>query len=65
MKQKVAVSLEKVDENNTEPCCFCSSPEHEALIQERGIITADYRMENTYGVTMGYTCDICAEIISE
>lgn len=65
MEGKVTVSFEQVDENNNEPCCFCSTPEHQALVQERGIITADYRIENTYGVTMGYTCEICAETITE
>jgi len=60
MERQINVTLEPVDDCD-EPCCFCSSDEHEAYIEERGVITAEYRMENTYGVTMGYTCGMCVE----
>lgn len=47
------------EQQRARPCCFCSTPEHQAVVRERGIITAEYRMENTYGVTLGYTCGMC------
>lgn len=61
MQRDITVELVELDNDHIEPCCFCSTPEHEAVVQERGIIEAEYRMENTYGVTMGYTCGMCVE----
>lgn len=60
MERNITVELVELDNDHTEPCCFCSTPEH-AQVMERGIVTADYRMENTYGVTLGYTCGLCVE----
>jgi hypothetical protein len=61
MEREITVELVPLDEDHDEPCCFCSTPEHQAVVRERGIITAEYRMENTYGVTLGYTCGMCVE----
>lgn len=61
MKRDITVELVELDETHTEPCCFCSTPEHDSLLRERGVVGAEYRMENTYGATLGYTCGMCVE----
>lgn len=44
-------------------CDYCSSDEHMALVRERGLIEADYKIENTYGETLAVTCETCLDTI--
>jgi len=56
---QVAATVEQLSEEQTKPCMFCSSMEHEGLIIERGFIEADYQLVTTYGDVLGYTCEMC------
>lgn len=53
------LQVKEMPADERHPCDYCSSMEHEGLIQERGVIPADYRLVNHYGVVFGYSCHTC------
>lgn len=44
-------------------CDYCSSDKHVPLVRERGLIQADYKIENTYGQTLAVICEACLDTI--